>query len=293
MKNEQDWTSPEHQFLQAAIRINESHTKWIEVWNLVIVRLMDELSVNDYDYRVLHASRSVVQVMKSLQLFRLTMMANWNMVQDRMENTLLFESAESAGQLEAAYNELTVSVLQLHLRLLEDMDTGEEQADRVAVYRKVSCCLDIIEQWRKLTESSRGLQIFVQTDKRRDSEPGTTFSKHQNSDGRIRELLEAILKYTGRERFKDIRLLHHISSRIQHMLSSREETDPAQADPISTRIIPSGAITIRIAHKPIRVISEPPPPVLTPPGKPRPERKKPKREQAPGKVWLMKGLKSL
>lgn len=242
MKSKQEWAYPNQQLLQATIRINESHAKWIEVWKLTIVRLVDELSVNGYTSRMLQASRSVIQVMKSLLLFRITMMANWSMVQERIDNNSLLESTQSAGQLEEAYSELTVSVLRLYLRLLEDINIREEQGERITVYRQISGCLDIITQWRMLTELDKGVP------------PGAASSKLLTSEAKHQELLRAIHNHTEQEQNIDIGLLHRINRSIQDLHSLA---------------------------------------AISPSGKPGPEIKEGRKEQAPGKVWLMKGIKLL
>lgn len=274
MKNNQDLASLNTQLFEATLLMGESHVRWIEAWTLTIAGFLDEVPFTGCTTRLLQTSQSVIQVMKSLLLFRLTLIGNWNMVQCRMDkareliltqlNTVLSKSAETEKQLEEVYCELTASILQMQVRMLESCASSEEEGVRMEIYRQIGSGLDIAQQWRVL-------------DKHYGSWLGAASRKLQISEICIREFLRAILDDLEHKQLVDRNLQLHVTSRIQ-----RIESGFAQP---SIKPALSNAVALH-NHS-----SSPPS------GDPQSDRSNEafnafRKEQATGKIWINKGLKS-
>lgn len=230
MKNKQSWAAQNIQLLQSTLSISEGHTRWVESWTLINDKLSEEVSITGCTTHMLQASQSVIQVMKNLHLFRLTLLANWNMVMSRIDqetellltqnNTLKSKLTETVCQLEEAYSELTASILELHVKLMDSCDFCKEQEERTKVYRQICFCLDIIRQLRILNEPSKDVLLLIHN----GSMPGTTSRKKQISEVCIQEYLKVILEDMEHKPLIDRKLQIHISRLIQFIKSNYIQT---------------------------------------------------------------------
>lgn len=226
MKNDQNSATQNFQLLESTLLLSESHAKWVETWTLCTNRLSGEVTDTGYTLQIFQASQSVIQIMKTLLLFRLTLLANWNMVQCRIDketellltqnNTLKSKFTKTVWQLEEAYSELTSTIMELYVRILDSCDFFEEQEERTKIFRQISYGLEIIRQWRILNEPSKDVLLLIHN----GLIPGTASKKQQISEICIQEYLKALLEDMEYKPLTDIKLQIHICRLIQHIKSN-------------------------------------------------------------------------
>ncbi|WHY16858.1 hypothetical protein QNH28_15085 [Paenibacillus sp. G2S3] len=288
MKNNQNSAVQNIHLLQSILSISEGHARLVGTWSLITERLLKEVSNTRYTTQMLQASQSIIQVMKTLLLFRLTLLANWNMVQCRIDketellltqnNTLKSKFTETVWQLEEAYSELTSSILELHVKLLDRCYFREEQEERTKVFRQISFCLDIIRQWRMLNEPSKDVLLLIHS----GLIPGNASRKQQISEVCSQEYLKVILEDMEHKPLIDRKLQVHISRLIQQIKSNYTQTISMTYAP--NTVAPRNPVFFA-AMTSTNTKQEPEWTQI--------EYNTLSKVQPPGKLWINKGLKSL